>query len=279
MRFAFPRHCGTFFFSPLVFFIMKIPFLHAREERALRKPAPSRLPQLETASIAALYRAARTGGDFFDFEVAPQRLVFMLADIAGRRDEALHIAATMQEAFQSQCAVLFPPGYVNDADALSALCVNLNRAIMQAAEGVRCAPAFLATYDEDLGTIFYINAGHTSAILKDHDEVTELHSHGIPLGLFTHVTYDAQTSVLPSGGALLLASKGLVESRARHRQEFGIERLRETVQALHFLSASELCSGVLSAVEAFTHNSPGQNDITTLAVMRSPHAASAPALS
>jgi serine phosphatase RsbU (regulator of sigma subunit) len=57
-----------------------------------------------------------------------------------------------------------------------------------------------------------------------------------------------------------------------------MERLREAVANARFKDASELCSGVLTAVQEFTENKPGQNDVTTLALMRSAANARAAAL-
>ena len=73
---------------------MKLPFLNHTAQRDLRKPAPSSIPKLESLQVAMQYKGARMGGDFFDFiEVEPSRLIFLMMDIAGRRDEAMHIAA------------------------------------------------------------------------------------------------------------------------------------------------------------------------------------------
>jgi len=248
---------------------MKLPFLHAAPERTLRKPAPTAMPSLEKSNVAALYRAARFGGDFFDFKVVERHLVFVMMDIAGRREEALDVAAAAQESFHEEAGKLFGDCCVNEAEALSFLTVALNRQIMETANGVRCAPAFVGCYDEALGTLFYVNAGHTPGLLKDADGLTLLEANGLPFGLFTHATHDAQTSVLQPGAAVLLVSKGLIESRHGRKHEFGLERLKETVASASFKNATELCSGVLTAVQEFTHNSPGQNDITTLGLLRS----------
>jgi len=247
---------------------MKLPFLHAAPERTLRKPAPTNMPNLERSNVAALYRAARFGGDFFDFKAVEKHLVFVMMDIAGRRDEALDIAAAAQECFHQGAGKLFGDCCINEAEALSTLSIALNRNIMETADGVRHSPAFVACYDEAIGTLFYVNAGHTPGLVRDEQGVTLLEANGIPFGLFSHSTHDAKACVLQPGAAVLLASRGVLESRSR-KHDFGLERLRETVANARFKDASELCSRVLTAVQEFTNNNPGQNDVTTLALMRS----------
>jgi len=107
--------------------------------------------------------------------------------------------------------------------------------------------------------------------LKDPEGVTRLEANGFPLGLFSHATHDALITAIQPGAALLLASRGLVESKAGSK-EYGIERLTEYVSKLSFKDAHDLCTQVLGAVKTFTESSwrrkETENDITTLALVR-----------
>ena len=251
---------------------MKIPFLTSAPKRDLRHPEPAIVPKLPNSSLAALYKAARVGGDFYDFVVTPAgRLVFMLADIAGQREEALHIAAATQQVFRRKVEENFSGQYFNEHDAMTDLLIDVNRAIMTAAEGVRNSPAFIGCYDERLGTLAYINAGHPPGMLRDSTGVTQLPANGFPLGLFSHAAHDTQLSVLRPGAALLVVSKGLVESRNKS-EEYGTERLSKTLQASSFADAHDLCRLVLESVEEFStrRGKPGNpgNDVTALALVR-----------
>src|SRR5438876_8821247 len=256
---------------------MKLPFLNHYAERELRKPAPASLPQMEILLVAAQYRGARKGGDFFDFiQPVQSRLVFTMLDIAGKRDEALNIAAFVQDKLRVAVPKTLGIGDVNEAEAVSNLNILINRTIMEAAGGVRCAPAFIASYDEALGTLTYINSGHTPALVLDGNSVSQLKASGVPLGLFSHAVTDAQLCVLGPGSILLLVSKGLVESRTAFHKEFGIERVEEVLKTGNFSTAFQLCSSLLGAVEAYTKNNDPENDVTTVAFMR-PAAAQASA--
>ena len=254
---------------------MMFPFTTPAPDRQFRKPVPASIPALQTASLAALYRSARKGGDFFDFVSIRGRLIFLLLDIAGMRQEALDIAAAAQDTFQNEASNLFNISPLNEADALGDLTVAVNRAILTAAGAVHCAPGFIGCYDEEVGILTYINAGHIPALVKDGDGVTLLESNGLPLGLFSHATHDPQVWAMEPGGALLLVSRGLIESRSGSR-EFGLERLRDSLGKLSFNSATELSSGVLTAVQQFTNNATPENDITTVALMRAEMPVGAP---
>lgn len=247
----------------------------------MRRPAPSDLPKLASATLGALYHEARIGGDFFDFlPAAGDRLVFVMLDVAGDRASALPIAASAQEFFRRETLRLFAAEALNEADVLTDLLLGLNRCILEAAGGVRCAPAFIGCYNEGLGTLFYINAGHMPGLLRDGDGVDELAPSGLPLGLFSHATHDAQTRVLAPGAALLLVSRGLVEAK-NGSEEYGLERVRETLRQASFCDAQELCGVVLGAVQSYARarggvrallrlrsRQGGDNDATAIALVR-----------
>ncbi|MFL6299924.1 MAG: PP2C family protein-serine/threonine phosphatase [Terriglobales bacterium] len=248
---------------------MKLPFLNQTSERELRKPAPASIPKLESLQVAAQYKGARMGGDFFEFiAVGPSRLVFVIMDIAGKRDEAMHIAAAVQEKFRKAAIEMFSAEEVNEAEAASDLNILLNRTVLEAAGGVRCAPAFLGSFDENLGTLTYVNSGHTSALVREAGGTTELKATGVPLGLFSHAVTDAQLWVLQPGSTLLLASKGLIESKKAFQKEYGFKRLVSVVKEAQFATPAELCMQVLGDVEKYTHNADPENDVTTVALMR-----------
>jgi sigma-B regulation protein RsbU (phosphoserine phosphatase) len=266
---------------------MRIPFRSQAATRELRKPKHAQLPELPSVRVGALYRGARVGGDFYDFiQVGSSRMLLLLLDIAGKRDEALHIAAGVQDVFHG-AADLFYADDVNEPVALTSLLLDINRGIMDAANGVRCAPAFVGCFNDVLGTFCYINAGHTPALLKDRDDITTLEANGLPLGLFSHATHDAQICAMPPSSSLVVVSRGLVEAKA-HKEEFGLERVKQAVREAPGHDAIQLCSHVIARVTEFLElqhkrrllsrgdkqiaeaDPLGDNDATALALVRTP---------
>jgi serine phosphatase RsbU (regulator of sigma subunit) len=236
---------------------MRIPFLNQAPARELRKPTPTKMPELPTVRIGARYRGARVGGDFFDFvQAGSSRLLLLLLDIAGKRDEALHIAAAVQDVFHG-AADLFYNDDVNEPVALTTVSLEINRAIMEAAGGVRCAPGIVGCYNEVLGTFCYINAGHTPALLKQAGEITTLEASGLPLGLFSHATHDAEICALPHGSAVVMVSRGLVEAKV-HSDEFGMERVKQAIREAPGHDAEQLCRYVLESLREFVESQKNQ---------------------
>lgn len=249
----------------------------------MRQPAPSPTPALHGASVAAIFCGQRVRGDYYEFLKTDERLVFVLLDIAGKREQAFDIAAEVQAELRARVPVLFGGSDINESSALTELLIEVNRAILRAADGVRCATAFLACYHEGLGTVTYINAGYLPALVRDADGIALLTASGLPLGLFSHTTQDAAFWALRPGTAVLLASKGLLEARERgagsgferlrgqftQSEEFGLERLKESFARAPLDSAKALCESVIGDVRAFAGADELEDDITALALVRS----------
>ncbi|ABF43278.1 serine phosphatase [Candidatus Koribacter versatilis Ellin345] len=241
--------------------------LFRHETHQYRKPQPANMPDHPQIHFFALYRGARTGGDFYDFAAVNGRILMFFCDISGNRDEALHIAASVQETFQKNAAELFSGSDINESDRLSDLMLSLNRSIIDVAGGPRYTPAFLACMEPGSGMLTYINAGHLPALVRDSDGITTLDASGLPLGLFTHSTHDAQICVALPGSSLLLVSRGLVETK-RHHEEFGIDRVKNSMLEARFVDARELCAAMHAAAQEFLDNKQPDNDLTTLAMVR-----------
>ncbi|MBV9670506.1 MAG: SpoIIE family protein phosphatase [Acidobacteriales bacterium] len=264
--------------------------LFSRAEKAPQKvPLPTVIPALCGTTVGAAYGAARTGGDFFEFlHLADRVLLIAMFDIAGKRAEALGVAATIQQLLRTRAqSCIECSGNVNDA--LSSLVLELNRGIIKAV-GVHNCPAFIAALEEETSILSYINAGHTPALLKDSDGIEELGAGGVPLGLFSHVVHDASMTVIEEGAVLLIPSRGILEAKSGSR-EFGIEGVRNELLRAEYATASELTDRVVRAAEAFLE-APGfwgpripipgfsdaePNDMTAVALARPAARASAAA--
>jgi len=225
-------------------------------------------PELQDAHLAAVYYDQRRGGDCYDFlRVSPNRVLFILLDVAGRAADNREIVASAQKVFRTMGTELFAAEDANEADAMVNLHLELNRDIMKTAGRVCSSPAFAGCYNESLGTVSYFNAGHTPGLLRDGERVIELPATGLPLGLFSHASPDAFMCALEPGDALVLVSRGIVEARHRFK-EFGLDQVKDNLQRTQKKSAQEICGSILDEVRAFTRKPRAQNDVTVLALAR-----------
>ena len=246
-------------------------FLFKREKPAVlsREPVHADVPELTGAELAAVYYGQRMAGDFYDFiRVSPHRVIFGLLDVAGMHDDNREIIMAAQQTFRNLAAELFASEEVNEAEAMIELCIHLNRTILRAeGGGVRSCPAFAGCYNENLGTVSYFNAGHTPGLLRHGTGVADLGATGLPLGLFSHATCDAPMVALEPGAALVVVSRGTVEGRC-NGNEFGLERVKKSLQGPAADSAKGLCQTILDDVQQFMCKPPLHDDVTALALLR-----------
>ena len=222
------------------------------------EPVTNEFPKIEGAEIAATTYGKRVAGDFYDsLRVSPERVLFGLLDVAGRRESNQKVLSAAQNLFRTLGPDLFSRPDFNESEAMVELCLRLNRGLMDAAAGV----------------IFcYTNAGHTPGLLRDTTGVVELGSTGLPLGLFSHATCEAPTVGMEKGALLLLVSRGVVEGKCKDEEsddlEFGLERVKERLQKEPSQNAQTVAASILNAVGEFTCAPLVPDDMTALVFVR-----------
>lgn len=251
---------------------------HSHPPPAPIEPVPTPFPKIEGAEIGASTLGERVAGDFYDsIRVSPERVLFGLLDVAGRRESNRDILNAAQQIFRNLGAELFSKSDLNESEAMSELCLRINRQIIEVSTGVHSCPAFIACYHEKFGTLCYTNAGHTSGLLCDSAGIVELPSTGLPLGLFSHATCEAPTVGTEKGSALLLVSRGVIECSAgesnaneegKSAEQFGLDRVKQLFAAAPSATAQDLCASVLKALGEFTSCSLAAEDRTALALVR-----------
>lgn len=245
---------------------MRFPFQRAAVIPTV--PTSAEMPELAGADIAGLVHGKRVGGDSYQFARAnPRRVVFGLLDVAGDSKENRGIVEAARQTFREKGPECLANDEVNEADAMMEFCLELNGSIRCAAFGVRNCAAFLGCYNEELGTVCYVNAGHTPGLLRYDGDISELPATGMPLGLFSAATYEAPTVAVPVGGGLLLASRGVVEAQ-RKREEFGLQRLKQCFSQFSLSSAPGVAASALEAVRLYAPTAADHNDLTTLVLVR-----------
>jgi serine phosphatase RsbU (regulator of sigma subunit) len=244
-----------------------------------RTPQPTALPPIKELDLHARYHSSRTGGDFFDAVAAGPYIVFLLTDIAGTRDSAHTVASAAQDVFRRRVPELFTTEVINMMDTLGILAHEVNQAIYEASGGSRLAPTFLGCYNLPLGLLAYINSGGQPAIFRDSDGTRVLGHVTMPLGLFTHLTFEPAIQAFEPGARMLLVTKGILEAQ-RGREQFGVERATAVLENIPTTSAFDLCGVALEDAHEFRKppwysperlpfvKSPPAEDLTAVALVR-----------
>jgi serine phosphatase RsbU (regulator of sigma subunit) len=236
---------------------------------------PPNWPRLEGVDLHACCFSECRGGDFFDGLTVGERALFLLTDVAGERPTAQQVTQKAQGVFREKAQEIFARPEVNESDAVAELAHALNLALIEAAGGVRFSPTFLGCFNQTLSILTYCNAGNLVALFREGSQVRVLESNAMSLGLFSHTTFEAAVLALQIGDALLLATKGVNESKSG-KEEFGVERMMKLLSDSPSLPASELCTLLLQQAHDFADvprwpkkQAPDQ-DLTALALIRRP---------
>src|ERR1700746_1057863 len=224
------------------------------------------LPKPRGADIAAVGTVTAHGRNFCDsFRANSMRVLFALVEIPGHSHRS-KLFPIMQETFHLAGTQAFSARDINESDAMAEVCLRLNRSLINAAGPAHSCPAFLGCYNEDLGTVCYVNAGHTPGLVRHSSEVSELTATGLPLGLFSHATHEAGLIALEPGAAMIVVSKEVFEAESRG-QQFGLRRLSATLQSSDGVSAEDLCMSIIQAAQQYSRGAKAQ-ELAALSLIR-----------
>ena len=249
---------------------------HSRDSNApaIVEPIPTVFPPIKGAEITAVFTGKRIAGDFYDsIRVSPERVLFGLLDVAGRRDDNRGTLSCAQEIFRTAGAELFSRPDMNESEAMTELSLRINRGLIEFAKGVRSLPRLHRLLPRNFRhSLLHQCRTHTRpAPRRQWHHRTRIRT-GLPLGLFSHATADAPTIGMEKGAALLLVSRGVVtcEGHATSPPKSSVWIVSAALPGAPPSSAQALCPSVLQAVTEFGARFPLCDDRTTLALLRRP---------
>jgi len=208
---------------------------------------PQRHPPLQTLAYVGLcYPARAVGGDYFDFlDLGKGRLGLVIGDIAGKGIAAALLMANLQANLRSQCATAWeePQRFLR----------SVNQLFYENSAGSDYATIFFAEYDDQTRQLRYSNCGHPPALLmRRHDTVERLESTSTVMGMFEQWDCAVAERQLYPGDTLVLYTDGATESSNHAGEEFGEERLLETLKKHNDLSSQELLAAVTGQLRQFS---------------------------
>jgi serine phosphatase RsbU (regulator of sigma subunit) len=235
--------------------------------------APLQIPGYQ---IAYATRPANTvAGDYYDVILRPgrksdenrspdqseDRILFVVADVAGKSIPAAMLMAT----FQASLRTLSTSGV-----ALAELVAGVNRyACSNSQGGVRFTTAFFAELDAATGDVVYVNAGHNVPILrKQSGAVERLEAGGIPMGIFAESPYQMGTTRLQGGDWLVIFTDGVVEAVNQKNEEYGEPELIRLVDGGSGSAPAELLRSLLAELDRYVGSTPQHDDMTCLLLKR-----------
>jgi serine phosphatase RsbU (regulator of sigma subunit) len=214
-------------------------------ETMQRSLLPRELPAVAGLEVGSVYESAArvdVGGDVYDFlELTDGRLAVVLGDVTGHGIEATADMAMAKFVFRSLAREHSDPGEF------------LARANDVVVDEIAVGKFITMTYltIDAAGRVLCASAGHPAPRLLAADgRVGALECGGLALGIDSPQEYEQVTAVLEPGGAVILYTDGVIESR-RGRELFGVERLDEVLAQSAGRPAQVVADAVLAACRSF----------------------------
>jgi len=231
-----------------------------------RFPEP---PEHRDVELYAFIEPAReVGGDLYDFIfLDPERLAFVIADVAGKGVPAALFMAMTREVIRAAMQ-----RYGENLDRVFA---EANAKVATSSEDMAAEGAdmmfvtmFVGVLELATGRLSYVNAGHDAPILLGADVQASalMGDSGTPLGALDDFHYQVQRRQLTPGDLLLLYTDGVTEAQNADRSFYGEARLKHAVVAPRSLNPKAIVEVVRDDVRRFVDGAEQADDLTLLAV-------------
>jgi phosphoserine phosphatase RsbU/P len=229
---------------------------------------PSEAPAINGFQISGINAPARqVSGDYFDYiQVDEERLGVAIADVSGKGVPASLIMAICRSVLRAEAARNPSP-----ADVLR----KVNRQLYpDIKEDMFISMAYLILNHQRDGGITLARAGHDAPLLykRQSETVTPVKSPGMVVGIDSGNVFDRLTTdfaiPLERDDCLVLYTDGVTETLNLDGDEFGLERMMQSVRASATNGAQAIVRKIIEDVRDFTGSVPQNDDITLIAIRK-----------
>ena len=229
---------------------------------------PSEAPAINGFQISGINAPARqVSGDYFDYiQVDDERLGVAIADVSGKGVPASLIMAICRSVLRAEAARNPSP-----ADVLR----KVNRQLYpDIKEDMFISMAYLILNHQRDGGITLARAGHDAPLLykRQSETVTPIKSPGMVVGIDSGNVFDRLTTdfavPLERDDCLVLYTDGVTETLNAEGDEFGLERMMQSVRASATNGAQAIVKKIIEDVRDFTGSVPQNDDITLIAIRK-----------
>lgn len=228
---------------------------------------PRQFQQDEVEIFASLVPAREVGGDLFDYYVRDGKLFFCIGDVSGKGAAAAILMSATLTLFRSLTGHENNPARIMDVINKSACRRNDNNMFVT---------LFVGVLDLSTGELRYCNAGHDRPLVLQK-EVTGIEAKPhLPVGVFEDVKYAVQECFLAADSTLLLYTDGLTEAKNTSRAQFGLPRVKETLEEASGKRPEEIIQALTGSLKQFVGSAEQSDDLTLMAIRFSPKSIESP---
>ena len=210
---------------------------------------------------ASLLSAREVGGDIYDYFLRDDKLFFCIGDASGKGVASALIMSVTHSMFRSFGSRESHPARIMQ---------KINQAVCHGNDSSMFVTFFIGVLDLPTGRLHYCNAGHDTPQFIDNKARDLDVKSNIPLGVDEDWFYDGQHAVLKPGNTLLLYTDGLTEAMDAKHNQFGLQRVKDTIEQHIEDTPQQLLDVLHAACSEFVGGAEQSDDLTMLAVKFTP---------
>jgi serine phosphatase RsbU (regulator of sigma subunit) len=225
-------------------------------QRRMVRTSPPQRAGVETAIV---FRPSyQVSGDFCDvFELRDGRLAVVVGDVVGKGIPASLLMSTVRGAIRAAAEWCTSPGE---------LLTQLNRQVCRETLPREFVTLALVALDTRTLTLTYCSAGHEPLMILRGEGVALAEDGDTVLGINPGVVYGEHALSLQRGDLVLLYTDGAVEARNFAGEQFGRERLRESLITYAPLATQQVLDSILWDVRRYVGLAEQMDDLTLAAL-------------
>ncbi len=225
---------------------------------------PSGKPSLHGYDIAGWSQPAEeTGGDYFDWQRLPSgRFAVTLADVTGHGIGPALVTAVCRAYVRAS---------LSDHQKLDSVMTRINRLLYDDLPPERLITLVVGLLDVEKHSVEVLSAGHGPLCFyrSATGEVETHNAHDIPFGVFDDRNYGPSDHIeFEPGDVLILLTDGFFEWENPTGEDFGIERLRESISRAAALDAQQIIEAIHRDVLTHATDTPQVDDLTAIVIKR-----------
>lgn len=234
-------------------------------QKVQKKLLSQTLPKLTGFELDAFSSPAfEVGGDYYDIATLDEkRIGIVVGDVSGKGISAAFYMAELKGIFQA-----LSKSCTSTTDFL----IKANNALFGSIEKSAFISLMYAILDIENASLSLSRAGHCPMIHFQNGKVNLHKPTGIGLGLtgaplFNEVIEEESISIAP-GDICVFYTDGVTEARDKEGEEFGTERLIDTIVNNSHINPQDLRKTILDEITSYTGLNSFDDDLTILILKR-----------
>lgn len=233
-----------------------------------RQLFPKRRPAMPSIDALGVCKPAKVvSGDFYDYvDLDEGRVAIAFGDVAGKGISSALVMAAAHSTIRTQLARL--RGEADLEKGVVEIVRETNQQLFEGTAPELYTTLFFAVYDAAVRELVYVNAGHLPPFLIRNGEHSPLEVTGMVVGAFPKIGYESRRIALEVGDLLVAFTDGITEPEDPYGEEFGEDRLWQTLKRDIDRPVDEIITSVMDEVVVWTGGPKQQDDMTMLLMRR-----------